>query len=79
MIDETPKLPTQYAVTATVVHRTYDCNTYWRTTRQLPTFFLDTRAQGIMNAVHAEAIALDILSSCADPTRVEIHVCAVAV
>lgn len=33
----------------------------WRGTRQIPTFFLDERVQGIVDAEHAKTIALQIL------------------
>ena len=45
---------------------------------QVPTFYLDSAAQGIVSVEHAETIARDILNSFPDPT-VETHVSAYAV
>jgi hypothetical protein len=47
-----------YSITATVTERTPEG---WDRTRQVPTFYLDPRVQGIVSAAHAERIALDIL------------------
>lgn len=67
-----------YAVSATVTGQTTLGVT---TTRQVPTFYLDERVQGLISEDHASRVALDVI----DPARVlrdrgyEIHVCAVKV
>lgn len=50
-------LPTQYAITASVVYKT----TFGEVTSQLPTFLLDRGTHGIRHKEHAEAIALRII------------------
>lgn len=65
-----------YAVSATVTGQTTLGVT---TTRQVPTFYLDERVQGLVSEAHAELVAFDVI----DPARVlrdrgfELHVCAV--
>ena len=49
-----------YAVTATAVKHGDNGET---TTRQVPTFYLDPRTQGIVDDKHAASIALDVLST----------------
>ncbi len=64
-----PPAPVQYAVTATV-SRTSD--TGWTSTRQVPTFLLDSRVQGITSAEHAARIALDVVNAFGDPIEVSV-------
>jgi len=47
-----------YAVQATVTERTRDGSI----TRQIPTFYLNERVQGIMSERHAASIVRDILN-----------------
>lgn len=35
----------------------------WQGVRQVPTFYLDERVQGILSDEHAKAIALDVLTA----------------
>lgn len=51
---------TTYAITAQYEHTTPDGYTG---SRQIPTFYLDDRVQGIMSEQHAVSIARDILLS----------------
>ena len=55
-------MSTMYAITATV--QTVQRDRYgdvWTGTRQVPTFFLDARTQGIVCEDHAERIARQII------------------
>lgn len=47
-----------YAIQAQVV---WTNKKGWKTSRQIPTFFLDSDIQGIVNAEHAEEIAVKML------------------
>lgn len=62
---------TMYAIAAAI--NTFDPPCGWTGTRQLPTFFLDSTVQGIVDAEHAEKIAHDIL----DRDGATVHCCAV--
>ena len=42
-------------------------------TMQLPTFFLDSRVQGIVDEAHAEFIAIEIINPCR-LNNVKVHV-----
>ena len=61
-------METRYAVTATRTEKGKN----WRSTAQLPTFFLDASVQGILNTEHAIKIAKDIVGDDAD-----VYVCPV--
>ena len=64
-----------YAVTATVET---DSKGGYSGVRQIPTFYLDERVQGIVSENHAEIIALDILSA-AGTNGATFHITAVKV
>lgn len=67
-----------YAITAQYEHHTSDG---YSGSRQVPTFYLDSRVQGITSERHAESIARDILTTCLGemPMADTLHVCAVAI
>lgn len=50
----------KYAITATLSVKG-TVREDWSRTRQVPTFFLDPRVQGIVSEDHAKRIALDII------------------
>lgn len=56
-----------YQITATR-HETREDG--WESTKQLPTFYLDSRVQGILNSQHAERVALDLLETAASNPNV---------
>ena len=62
-----------YAVTAQYEHTTPDGYTG---SRGVPTFYLDSRTQGITSTAHAEKVARDILLSCVReiPANDNLHV-----
>jgi len=64
-----------YAITATAT----TVSKGWSSTRQIPTFYLDDRVQGILNETQAIGIAMDILCSAADVPRPRFEICAVRV
>lgn len=66
---------TLYLVTATILYPA-DSNGY-RTTRQVPTFYLNAAIQGITSAAHAERIAVNMLTEVANDDRVLVHAVAV--
>lgn len=45
----------------------------WTRTRQLPTFYLSARTQGIVSEAHAERIARAIVGADASITAVRVH------
>lgn len=56
----------QYVITATVTERTAE----GARTTQVPTFYLDADVQGIIDARHAEQVAIDVI----DPfNRFDVH------
>jgi hypothetical protein len=67
-----------YAITATVE---VDKLNGWTSTRQVPTFYLDERVQGIGSEDAARQIAQDILTSVlgVQPPGVRCHITAVKV
>lgn len=66
----------RYAISATVC----TARDHYQTSRQVPTFYLDARVQGLISEGHARRVALDVI----DPTgtlresHAVIDVCAVA-
>lgn len=62
-----------YAITATVETRDRE----WTGSKQIPTFYLDERVQGIVNEEHAVRIAFDILTAVNAPAA--LHITAVKV
>ena len=67
-----------YAIHANYSHVTPDG---WTGIRQIPTFYLDERTQGIVSESHAADIARSILTACLVPMPDgnELHITAVAV
>lgn len=63
-----------YAITATVTHIN---NEGWTGTRQVPTFYLDERVQGIRSEGEAAQVARRIINPLGQD--LELHVCAVRV
>lgn len=47
----------------------------WTSARQVPTFYLDERVQGITSERHAEEIARDIIMALAPPDTDETRAC----
>ena len=60
-----------YGVTATVAVK----RNGWTTTHQVPTFYLDSRVQGIVDKEHAKVIAADVVNPTKDSNlKVEVTV-----
>lgn len=67
----------RYGITATVSVVTVDKHgVRWRGMRQVPYFILDSDVQGIVDAKHAQRIAIDILSAAQGNEEVEYSVTA---
>lgn len=49
-----------YAINGTIVHSSLRKNGVYKTTHQIPTFYLDSNVQGIVSEDHAVKVALDI-------------------
>jgi hypothetical protein len=63
-----------YQISGTVVHRRANGNV----TIQLPTFYLHSEVQGIVDAAGAEKVALDVVNPTNDPS-IEPHLYVVSV
>jgi hypothetical protein len=71
---------TVYAITATIATRHTDrYGNAWCGSKQVPTFYLDSRVQGITDANHAASIATDVLNLLGTIDPSDITISAVAV
>lgn len=71
---------TSYAITATIATRQTDqFGNAWTGSKSVPTFYLDSRVQGITDHNHAASIALDVLNLLGTIDPSDITVTAVAV
>ena len=71
-------MTTTYAISATAeVTETDHRGQEWKSARQVPTFYLDARVQGITSEAAAKSVAYRILTIACD-SNVRFHVTAVA-